>query len=38
MKDMLVRLIGLPDVDKEEIALKKKEDIVFRRAIGPEKQ
>lgn len=37
MKDMLVRLIGLPDTSKEEQTLAKKERIVFRRAIAPEK-
>lgn len=34
---MLVRLIGLPDIREKEIALKKKEGIVFRRAIAPER-
>lgn len=34
---MLVRLIGLPDVSLEEARLMKKEKIVFRRAIAPEK-
>ncbi|MFC5624817.1 GNAT family N-acetyltransferase [Algoriphagus winogradskyi] len=37
MKDMLVRLIGLPDVSLEEARLLKKEKVVFRRAIAPEK-
>lgn len=37
MQDMLVRLIGLPDVSLEESRLKKKEEIVFRRAIAPER-
>lgn len=37
MKDMLVRLIGLPDVSPEEARLMKKENVVFRRAIAPEK-
>ena len=37
MKDMLVRLIGLPETSKEEQTLAKKERIVFRRAIAPEK-
>lgn len=37
MQDMLVRLIGLPDIREKEIALKKKEGIVFRRAIAPER-
>ncbi|MEB2775953.1 GNAT family N-acetyltransferase [Algoriphagus sp. D3-2-R+10] len=37
MKDMLVRLIGLPDVSLDEARLFKKEKIVFRRAIAPEK-
>lgn len=34
---MLVRLIGLPETSKEEQTLAKKERIVFRRAIAPEK-
>ena len=34
---MLVRLIGLPDVSLEEARLLKKEKVVFRRAIAPEK-
>lgn len=37
MKDMLVRLIGLPDCSETEKQLAKKESIVFRRAIAPEK-
>lgn len=37
MKDMLVRLIGLPEVSLEEARLLKKENVVFRRAIAPEK-
>lgn len=37
MKDMLVRLIGLPDVSETEKSLFTKEKIVFRRAIAPEK-
>lgn len=37
MQDMLVRLIGLPDVSLEEARLLKKEKIVLRRAIAPEK-
>lgn len=37
MKDMLVRLIGLPDTSAAERNLSKKENIVFRRAIAPEK-
>ncbi|MEN2282454.1 GNAT family N-acetyltransferase [Algoriphagus sp. SE2] len=37
MKDMLVRLIGLPDCSEIENRLAKKEGIVFRRAIAPEK-
>lgn len=37
MKDMLVRLIGLPDCSELEKHLVKKESIVFRRAIAPEK-
>ncbi len=38
MKDMLVRLIGLPDITEQERNLSAKEKIVFRRAIAPEKQ
>ncbi len=34
---MLVRLIGLPEVSLEESRLLKKENVVFRRAIAPEK-
>lgn len=37
MKDMLVRLTGLPSVKAEETVLGKKEGIVFRKAIAPEK-
>ena len=37
MRDMLVRLIGLPDVSETEKTLFTKENIVFRRAIAPEK-
>jgi len=37
MKDMLVRLIGLPDCSEKETQLLKKEKIIFRRAIAPEK-
>ena len=37
MQDMLVRLIGLPDLSPEEARLLKTEKIVFRRAIAPEK-
>lgn len=37
MKDMLVRLLGLPDVSETERQLLQKEKIVFRRAIAPEK-
>ncbi|PZX53484.1 acetyltransferase (GNAT) family protein [Algoriphagus ratkowskyi] len=37
MKDMLVKLIGLPDISLEEARLLKTEKIVFRRAIAPEK-
>ena len=37
MQDMLVRLIGLPDVSPEESQLLKKEKIVFRRSIAPER-
>jgi len=37
MKDMLVRLTELPDCLELESTLLKKEKIVFRRAIAPEK-
>ena len=37
MKDMLVRLINLPDISETEKRLFEKEKIVFRRAIAPEK-
>lgn len=37
MKDMLVRLIDLPDCTEKESLLLKKEEIIFRRAISPEK-
>ncbi|WP_268036873.1 GNAT family N-acetyltransferase [Algoriphagus sp. PAP.12] len=37
MKDMLVRLIGLPDIRDLEKKLGVKEKITFRRAIAPEK-
>lgn len=37
MKDMLVRLLELPDVSELEKKLTEKEKIVFRRAIAPEK-
>ena len=37
MRDMLVRLIGLPDVSETEKQLFTKEKILFRRAIAPEK-
>jgi GNAT superfamily N-acetyltransferase len=37
MRDMLVRLIGLPDISEKEKQLLTKEKIVFRRAIAPEK-
>ena len=37
MKDMLVRLMELPDVSSLENKLSEKEKIVFRRAIPPEK-
>jgi len=37
MRDMLVRLIGLPDVSETEKQLFTKEKIIFRRAIAPEK-
>jgi GNAT superfamily N-acetyltransferase len=37
MKDMLVRLIELPDIAEVERKLFEKEKIIFRRAIAPEK-
>lgn len=37
MKDMLVRLLELPEVSELEKKLLEKEKIVFRRAIAPEK-
>lgn len=37
MKDMLVRLIGLPEISELEKKLEIQEKIVFRRAIAPEK-
>lgn len=37
MKDMLVRLTELPDPSELEKKLLEKENIVFRRAIAPEK-
>ncbi len=37
MKDMLVRLLELPEVAELEKKLLEKEKIVFRRAIAPEK-
>mgnify|MGYP000639830657 CR=1 FL=1 len=37
MKDMLVRLQDLPSFEQEEKQLAKKEGIIFRRAIAPEK-
>ena len=37
MKDMLVRLIELPNASELEKRLSEKEKIVFRRAIAPEK-
>ncbi len=37
MKDMLVRLIGLPEYRESETDLFKKENVVFRRSIAPEK-
>lgn len=37
MKDMLVRLMELPDAPELEKRLLEKEKIVFRRAIAPEK-
>ncbi len=37
MKDMLVRLMELPDTSELEKRLSEKEKIVFRRTIAPEK-
>ncbi len=37
MKDMLVRLTELPDVSEIEKKLQRSENMVFRRAIAPEK-
>lgn len=37
MKDMLVRLMELPDASELESKLLEKEKVVFRRAIAPEK-
>lgn len=37
MKDMLARLMELPDVSEIEKKLREKEKIVFRKAIAPEK-
>ncbi len=37
MQDMLVRLLDLPDIAKEEDFLLKTEDIVIKRPIAPEK-
>jgi len=37
MKDMLVRLQGLPDTKSLEERLFQKEKIIFRRALAPEK-
>lgn len=37
MKDMLVRLMNLPDCSEEVERLSQKENIHFRRAIAPEK-
>lgn len=37
MKDMLVRLLDLPEVTLIERKLKAEEKIIFRRAIAPEK-
>ena len=37
MQDMLVRLLDLPDVSKEEKNLLDTESIIFRRPIAPEK-
>ncbi|MFC3417266.1 GNAT family N-acetyltransferase [Algoriphagus hitonicola] len=37
MKDMLVRLINLPDISELAKRLLEKEKIIFRRAIAPEK-
>ncbi|QII47140.1 GNAT family N-acetyltransferase [Flagellimonas oceani] len=37
MQDMLVRLLDLPNISKEENTLLEKEGIIFRRPIAPEK-
>ena len=37
MKDMLVRLLDLPDINEAVSKLHKTENIVFRRPIAPEK-
>jgi hypothetical protein len=37
MKDMLVRLLELPDISSTEKKLETTEKIIFRRAIAPEK-
>ncbi|MDF2159139.1 GNAT family N-acetyltransferase [Algoriphagus sp. CAU 1675] len=37
MKDMLVRLLALPDLAETEKRLFDREKIIFRRAIAPEK-
>ena len=37
MQDMLVRLLGLPDISKEETQLLETQEILFRRPIPPEK-
>ena len=37
MKDMLVRLTELPDISEIEKRLQKAENILFRRAIAPER-
>lgn len=37
MKDMLVRLLALPDISLEEAALRDNENVVVRRALAPEK-
>jgi len=37
MKDILFRLVDLQDASLDETQLLKKEKVVFRRAIAPEK-
>src|SRR5690606_32920411 len=37
MQDMLVRLLDLPDISREEARLFQDQEILFRRPIAPEK-